>query len=464
MEERYGKYLKRGGVFLPPWGLALLAAILRKERYDVMILDCEVLRLDYDQSCKEIFKFNPSIVGFTAATVSVHNAAMLASKIKKVNKNIPLIVGGVHVSGVPVETMKYFKDFDIGVIGEGEETIVELVKNIKDKSQYKNIKGIVYRDNGEIIINEPRPYIKELDSLPFPAFDLLPDIGKHYKPSPIYFKKLPHAMVLSSRGCFGKCTFCDKTVSGHKMRFHSADYIVDLILELNKKYGIRDLIFHDDVFIVNRKRLYKFCELFKKKNIKVVWQANARIDSVNLEVLKTIKESNCWLIAYGIESGSQKILNMANKRIKLEQIKQTLEWTKMAGLETKGYFILGLIGETKETLKETENFIMDIPLDILALNLFTPFPNTIDYFRAPKYGSFNNDWRLLNQHNVVFIPNGLTAKELEETCKRIQTKFYFRLRVVFYFIKKLFNYQKALIIINGFFTLLLYIIRRFKDN
>jgi len=459
MTERYGKYAGRAGVSFPSWTLALLGAVIR---YNVAIIDCETEKLDYEDCCERVKCLNPDVIGITATTVSIHNAGQLAKILKTVNRSYKIIIGGAHISAVPEETMECFKYFDIGVIGEGEETVLDLLENIDN---LENVKGIIYRDDDRLIKTEPREFIKDLDSLPFPNFNLLPDIIKHTKPAPLYFKELPIAPLISSRGCYGKCTFCDRTVSGNKMRFHSAEYVVSLMEKMIKDYGIKEFMFYDDLFLVNKKRIFEICDLLDSKRIKVSWSVNARIDSVDLETLKRIKKSGCWHIGYGIESGSQEILNSINKNIILDKVKKVLEWTKIAGLKSKGYFMLGLLQDTKETFEETKRFILDIPLDFLTLNVFTPFPNTPDYLNASKYGRFNDDWRLLNQHNVVFIPREMNSEYIEKMRKNILAKFYFRPKIMFSFLKSVLNFNRMIYLMKGFMVLMMFIFpHKYKFN
>ena len=457
MEERYGKYIGGAGQIFPPWGLSVLASILRKEGYNVMLQDCEALRYDFDKACREILKFEPDIVGISAVTISINNSATLAKMLKDINKNIRILIGGAHISGIPRKTMEYFPAFDIGVICEAEETIIELVENISDKNEYKHIKGIIYRDNGELVITEPRQVTRNLDSLPFPAYDLLPYIPKYYKPLAFSFKRLPCISLVSSRGCYGQCTFCDRTVSGKKMRFHSAEYIVEFITKMVNDYGAKEINFLDDLFVANKKRLYDFKELIKKKDLDIVWTGNGRIDSISQENLKIMKETNCWLMSYGIESGSQEVLDSIKKNITLEQIRRVIDWTKKEKIEIKGFFMLGHLQETKETLKKTQDFIMSLPIDYLSITVLSPLPNTFDYENADKYGTFNNDWRLLNQRVEVFVPHDFESNELQEALKKTLVRFYFKPKAAFTYIKKIFSYQRAKLIFKGFFSFLLYI-------
>lgn len=454
-EEKYGS-LSGGGAYLPPLGLGILAAVLREKGYNVSILDFECIGMGIDNAEKEIEKQNPDVLGITAVTVSILNAAELAKKIKA-KLSIPIIIGGSHISAVPLETMEMFSCFDFGVVGEGEHTLPELLEELKkDTGNWSKIKGIVFRQGRDKkpMVTTPRPFINNLDTIPFPAWDLLPDLKTYYRPQVFGFKQWPVASIISSRGCFGKCTFCDRTVSGSRLRFHSAGYVMRMIKELYYHYGIRDIIIYDDCFLVNKKRLNEFYERMKNEKMKLTWHCNGRVDTVTPDLLRKMKEIGCWQVAYGVESGSQRVLDSLRKNITLEKVKQALKWTKEAGMKTKCYFMLGLLQDTRETIEETKHFILNNEFDILTLNHFTPFPNTPDYENAHKYGSFNKDWKLLNQHNLVFIPHGLTKEYLEESIREITRKFYFRPRIMFSYVEMLFHPKKTLILLKGFFALI----------
>ncbi|MFQ5584651.1 MAG: B12-binding domain-containing radical SAM protein, partial [Calditrichia bacterium] len=412
-EEKYGA-LSGGGAYLPPLGVAILAAVIRDRGYRPVILDFEGKEtVGLNNAVAEILKHKPDALGITAATVAIFKAAELAEKFKK-KSSVPVIIGGPHISAVPRETMDLFPDFDFGVIGEGEETLPELLDtltNCPGSLPLDEIRGVIFRRNSDdqkLVVNEKRLHIIDLDKIPFPAWDLLPDLKNYYRPQVFGFKQWPVASIITSRGCFGKCTFCDRTVSGSRLRFHSADYVMGMIKELYHHYGIRDLIIYDDCFLVNKKRINEFYLKMKQENLKLTWHSNGRIDTVTPEILRKMKEIGCWQIAYGIESGSQQILDSINKNISLEKVKEVFKWTKQANIKIKCYFIIGLLKDTRETIEETKNFILNNDFDILSLNHFTPFPNTWDYEHADNYGDFHKDWRLLNQHNPVFIPQGVT--------------------------------------------------------
>lgn len=457
MEERYGK-LAEGGSKLPPLNLALLAAITRNKKYSTRIIDAAALEWDYEKTANEIIKMFPMFVGITAVTMSIYNADTLADKIKKLNPNIFICVGGPHISAVPEDTMALFPNFDCGVIGEGDVTVLELLNKLKGKIDIIEVEGIITRKDGNIIKTKPRTILSDIDSLPFPAWDLLPDLTTLYKPASNAYFQLPSSSLITSRGCPGKCTFCDRTVSGNRMRSYSAVYLINMIKELYFKYGIKDIIFHDDNFIAHRERMLEFCKLLIEEKLNITWSCTGRIDMVNPEVLKMMKKAGCWQIAYGIESGAQKILDSLKKGITIDEIRKVLNWTKEAKIESRGYFMIGVPGETKETIDETIKFLLELPLDDFHISVFTPHPGAEIVKDINLYGTFKNDWKKDSGWDINFIPNGLTEEELIKYHKLAFRKFYFRPKIFLRYLKKIFKRPETLLrLLNGGKALIKYI-------
>lgn len=444
---------------MPPLGLGFLASMLKSREFNVKILDCEAFGLTIHQAVKSILSFEPDYVGITAVTLSIYSAAELASELKKIDSDLCIILGGAHVSAVPEEVMRLFPQFDVGVIGEGEITIVQLLDNLESNKPLSGINGIVYRNNGELIKTAGMALIENLDNLPFPAWDLYPELKKYYRPSTFGFQKLPSMSLITSRGCLGKCSFCSDIVWQRRYREHSAAYVMDMIRELYYKYGVRDIAIYDGLFGVNRDRLFRLCEALIKENLDLTWSCNFRVEMAEAKILRIMKKAGCWSIAYGIESCSREILEFLQKNINLDMIRQALKLTKEAGILSKGSIMVGLPLETVGTIKKTLDIILELDLDILTVNSFTPFPGTLDYERADKYGRFNRDWKLLNQHNLVFIPNGLTQEQISYYIRLITRKFYLRPRILWKYLKMSLNpfYFKSLFL--GFCAFVKFIIR-----
>jgi radical SAM superfamily enzyme YgiQ (UPF0313 family) len=453
MEERYGKFAK-SGTQTPPLGLCNLAAMTTQAGYSTEILDASALNLNCEATVAKVLEVNPKYLGITAVTIAICNAARIGQLIKQQNGDIKIIIGGPHFTSTPFETMKRFESFDIGVDGEGDLTIVELLNALEGEGDLTKVQGLVLRQNGQLVHTGMRPFIKDLDTLPMPRWELLPDLTKTYSTPTFTFGNTPGTSLVTTRGCFGKCIFCDRKVFGNKIRGYSTQYIIDMILKLYRDYGIRDVIIHDDCFVVLKKRLREFCQTLIDLNLDLTWSCNARVDVVNPETLRLMKKSGCWQIGYGIESGSQRILDILRKDITLGQIEQAVRWTREAGIRVRGFFMIGNPGETVESVRETLEFAKKVGVNDFQITMFTPLPGTEIYKNAEKYGQFDNDWAKMNMWEPVFVPNGMSKKELISLQKMVFNKFYFRPIVVWSYLKELKSWGHLKKAFKGFCTLL----------
>ena len=428
-EERYGA-IAEGGTFMPPLGIASLAAVVRNAGHEVSILDCEALGLSPSQSTQSIAAWKPDYVGFSSTTLGIFAAAKVAEILKKNQDKLKIIIGGPHVTSVPEKTMRLFPHFDLGVIGEGEKTIIELLDALENNGKLHNVDGLALHKGESIELTENRQLIQNLDELPMPAYDLFPRLSETYRAPVFSLYREPTMSVILSRGCPGRCLFCDRSVFGKVTRAHSVEYVMDMWKMLHFQYGIRDILVQDDTFTAFRKLLTGVCKRLKTEKLDMRWTCNARVDYMTPEILKLMKEAGCWSISYGIESGSQRILDYMGKRITLAQVKQAVRWTKEAGIRSRGFFILGYPTESQAEVAKTIEFMLDLDLDDIHVSLFTPFPNTGSYYQALEHGVLDDDWSKMSQWNPVFKPAGFEDGDLERYLRQAVRKFYLRPRVV----------------------------------
>ena len=437
LEERYGK-LASVGATLPHLGLLMLAAVLRKAGYRVQILDAAAQSTGYEDTLTEAKKFQPDIIALTAVTPSIIKTVKLASMMKETFPSIPIVIGGPHFTAVPEQTLSDYPVFDYGVVGEGEETIIELVEALSAGKTPSNISGLAFRRNGKVRFLPRRPPIKDLDSLPFPAWELLDGFPSRYHPALFKYKQLPSTHIISARGCPNKCIFCDTSVFSRQIRFHSAEYVLEMIGYLKKNFGIKEIIFEDDQFLINKTRVARICEGILKAQWNISWSCSGRVNSVtNPELLNLMKRSGCWQISYGIESGNQKILDFAKKAITINQIEKAVRMTQEAGILSKGYFIFGLPYETEETMKNTIRFARRIPLNDISAFTLTPFPGSEMYDIAKQHGTIDTDFEKMNLLDVVYVPNGLSKENLLYYQRLFMKEFYLRPRIIGNYLKRL---------------------------
>lgn len=445
---RYGDLAQAGGIE-PPFGLCYLAAVLRRNHYDVSIIDAQALCIENDEIVKEVLRLKPDVVGITATTPAIVVAYQLSKKIKEKRSNTIIIIGGCHISALPEETMQQFDDFDIGIVGEAEATIIPLMDEIDHAIRrnqledlhfnLKKIDGLVLRNNNkEIVRTNSARTIDHLDDIPFPAFDLLPSLAKHYRIPTQSVNRLPAISLITSRGCTGRCTFCDLTITGRKPRAHSAEYTFELMRWVNKEFGIRTVMFEDDNFLVFHKRLKKLGDYLRKEKLDLSWSCTARVDMVNMEILTLAKSLGCWQILYGLETGSQMILDFYSKKITIHKIKKTINDTRKAGLKSKAFLMMGNPLETIESLEATIELVTSIPLDDISITFFTPYPGSPIYnMGVEQYGHFDQDWSKMSSFDIVFVPTGLNEKDLIKYQKKAYRKFYLRWSVLYDYLKRI---------------------------
>ena len=435
LEERYGSFASVGSQ-APPLGLCYLASSAKKFGYSVQIIDAPALDMDLTRTMAEIVKIDAELIGLTASTVSIYRASDLAKELKERGTKASILIGGPHVSSLPIETLEEFKEFDIGVINEGEFIVPEIIACYKEGGSIGDIAGLVYREGEEVVLSPPRKNIEDIDSIPYPAWDLLPYLPKSYKPSPHSYLKLPSSSLMSSRGCNGTCTFCARPFMGEKYRGHSAHYTVGMIDHLVKAYGIRDIMFYDDNFLLDKKRVQTICEEILNRKYKISWSCLARPEAIADDLFKLIKRAGCWQIAYGIESADQTILNNVKKRVTVERVEEVIRKTNEAGIHSRGYFMVGCPGETKETVEKTTRFLITSSLRDFHVTFCTPMPGAELFETAQQYGEFARDLKKLGFWDPVFIPKGMTKQQLIDAHMRMYRKFYLRPSVILRYLIK----------------------------
>lgn len=433
---RYGP-LAGAGSSMPALGLLYLAAFLRKEGFRPYVVEASALGLSLGETLKVIDEISPRYVGITSTTLTILRAGELAEGIKASNPDVKVIVGGPHVTAVPQETMERFRAFDLGVLGEGERTLAELIGALEGGGSLEDVDGIAFREGGGIRRTPPRKFIEDLDICPFPAWDLLPGFPVAYRPPPFKVMRLPAVSLVTSRGCPYGCTFCDTSVFGRRTRAHSADYVLEMVGELYRRYGVREVVFEDDTFLLSKDRVLRICEGLLRKGMKLSWSCNTRADLVDREVLREMKRAGCWRISFGIESGDQRTLDAEMKGLKLEQVERAVRLTVEAGISAKGFFMVGHPGETGDTLKRTLEFAKKLPLSDITVTALTPLPGSRLHGLAHRYGRFEDDWAKMNLLDVVFVPEGLTERRIVRFRRRMLREFYLRPRVVGSYLRRL---------------------------
>ncbi len=442
MEARYGKGLKDIGAALPPLGLLYLAAVIEKAGYEVKVHDSDLLNSTLAEILNEVAQYWPDFIGIYCNTANYHRVIEYADSIKKISP-APICLGGPHPITEPKAVLKN-KSIDFAVLGEGEITISELLKSFFAGLPYDKIKGLAWKDEHNVIfVNEIRELIEDLDTLPLPARHLLP-IEK-YRPSPQHYLRLPSTSMITSRGCPFGCLFCaSRNVWGRKYRARSVSGVIEEIKFLINKYGIKDINFWDDLWGLRRDWVEEFCRQIAEQKIDISWSCERRVDTVDLEILKLMKQAGCYSIFYGIESFDQDCLDAVNKGITVEQAENVIRLTKQAGIEVRANFMLGLPKETPEKARAMIKRICKLNPDYVKFNIITPYPGTPFYELAQqgKWGSFKEDYDRSTNYFVTFLPFGYKShQELEDIRKSFFRKFHLRPRYIFTKLTKIKSFK-----------------------
>ncbi len=413
------------------WGVLVLAAVAKQRGHEVAIVDAKGGGITLEEATERVAALRPDVLGVSATTISIGNGARIAAAVKEKMPHVTTVVGGPHVSAVPEATLAAFPEFDFGVSGEGEVAFFALLDALASGGATGMLQGVVGRDaDGAVHATCRAPYLDDLDSLPFPAWELLGDAFPHrFGPSIFNYRCTPVATIVSSRGCPFSCTFCDRSTSGKLGRYHSVEYVMEMCHMLAAR-GTRHVLFYDDLFTVKKKRVLELCEAMIRAELPFSWSCNSHPNLLDLPTMKLMKRAGCWQIAYGVESGSQRVLNVVKHEVKLPRLRETLRLTREAGIRAKGYLMLGHPTETVESLEETRTFLADVDLDVAQVTKFTPYPGTPAYATIQQYGSFTEDWERMNAMNFIFIPQGLTEEVLEDYFQRCYRAFYTRPRVL----------------------------------
>jgi anaerobic magnesium-protoporphyrin IX monomethyl ester cyclase len=460
-QHRVGRRTRENMVW-PQVSLAQMAALLYPT-YKVKIVDANAERMGWQEFAKLIDKYQPKyyMTQITAPTLENDMYGCFLAK----SRDVITIAFGTHVTPIPRESMRPYPSLDFVLVGEPDLLIRDLLDNLEGKIEQRSdeinrlfmehdpsyesainedgtvdmhkIKGLAWRNADEIVVNFPRPFIKDLDDLPIPMHELLP-LQEYRMP----LIKGPFTFIVTSRGCPAGCTYCIKHVSyQYTARIRSPELIMEELWQL-KKLGINNIHMYADLFTVNRDQVVDLCQRMIAENINLKWTCNSRVDYVDEEMLKLMGQAGCWLISWGIESGSEQILKHAHKGAYPDKAERALVWAKKAGIKNWGYFIIGLPGETEETIQETIAFSKKLPLDIALFHVAAPYPGTPFFFEVVENGWFRPGTRWeqvdMDKGTVLDYPN-LPAERLLYWQKRAWREWAFRPGPILTYIKMLLS-------------------------
>ena len=404
-----------------PLGLAYLGAVAEQAGHEVTIIDCQAEKLTYEAFRSRIARTPSEVIGVTATTLLYKSAMKLITLAKQTQPQAVTVLGGSHGTFWDENALNEYPSLDIVVRREGEQTFIELLERLQTKSSLSNLLGITYRNKEKIVRNADRPFIEDLDSLPFPAHHLIP------------LEKLKHngkilIPLVSSRGCVYWCDFCSTVrMFGRGYRMRSAKNVVDEMQFVHDKYGVDQVTFYDDAFTVDRDRVIEICDELHARKLHMIWDCGTRVDMVDRELMKTMRDAGCIAVWLGVESGSEAILGAMNKSIKLDQTRLAYKTAHDVGLMTIANVVLGFPGETEQTARETIRFVKELDPDDVGFYVATPYPGTPMYEQVIKNGWLRvTDFDKYDTANPTFETPQLSMERIREIRYKAYQQFYLR--------------------------------------
>ncbi len=407
------------GSYDPPLGIMYLGSFLRKHEVKVNLIDLSFSK-NWDEFKDELLKVQPDIVGISTLSPFFDQAILAASIVKKTLPGCKVIFGGAHPTALPQETIK-LPEVDFIVVGEGEVTLLELMRALESNGKLSEVKGILYKENGQVFQTPPREPIQNLDEIPFPARDLLPTWEKYLAQIPFFPYIPPYTTIMGGRGCPFNCSFCQpvlRKLFGQKLRLRSPKNVLSDIDILVNQYKIKSLFFFDDTFTAVDSWAKEICDGFIERKWKLVWGVNSRVNTFSYGLAQKLKQAGCIYVAFGVESGSQKILNESlNKGITIEQIINAFDICKKVGLISSASLMIGSPGDTKETIQETISLVQRIKPDTIDVHFTTPTPGSymFDQFKDSLITSQKNRYQV----GGLSLSN-LSKQDLEELHDELQ--------------------------------------------
>ncbi|MFH1309489.1 MAG: radical SAM protein [Candidatus Omnitrophota bacterium] len=448
--DYYGPIKLASGRYFP-LGLGYIASYLRRKSHEVLLCEPEAQGLSYKMIHDIFFREKPDVIGISSATPNFYNAVKLA-KLAKTATTAVVVYGGAHASAIPeFIVQKYGEYFDYLVVGEGEETLGELAACLNDRQIPFEVPGLCFSHNGNVVRTENRKPMENLDSLPYPARDLISP--KLFRPNMHNVRYKKCFTMLTSRGCPFNCSFCASYLTmGKRYRPHSADYVLGEMSFLRERYNAQQLIINDDTFTLDRGRLVEICEGMIKKRLNFKWFCFSQIAAVDKDVLKLMNEAGCYNIGFGVESASPRIMESIGKTIPLKKCAEVINDANALGIKTQAFFVFGKKGETLQEMKDTVKFALSVNPTLAFFNMLVPYPGTrdfSDFFKDVPLEQIEwKDFVAIGTKSVLKQSCG-RAIDLEKMLSEANLKFYFRGKQLLHILSKIGTWHEFRAYITG---------------
>jgi radical SAM superfamily enzyme YgiQ (UPF0313 family) len=432
-----GHDISRIANIMPPLGLASIAAYLEQRGSSADIVDCYA-RPDSDKAIRDyLLAEQPAFIGLSCTTSSFHDGIRIAELARQTLPGIRTVFGGPHVSALKESLFPNFPAMDFAVIGEGEETMAQLLRSGRDDPAA--VQGIIYRQGSEASFTGYRETALVLDDLPFPAYEKLAGFPHSYRLPIFNYPTTPNTSCISSRGCPYACSYCDRSVFRRSFRYNSATYLYEHLRYLQERFGIRHINFYDDQFTFNRQRVEEFTGLMIDRPLGMTFNCAVRAEHIDHDLLRRMKSAGCWMMSLGIESGDEELLAQHRQNADLDGLAVKIRMIKESGIRTKGLLMMGLPGENEASIRRSMKYVFSLPIDDFNLAKFTPFPGSPIYEKIHELGTFEEDWEKMDCMNFLFVTKGMTRERLESLFQEFYRNHFKRNKVIWGYVTMLWR-------------------------
>jgi radical SAM superfamily enzyme YgiQ (UPF0313 family) len=424
---------------MPPIGLASIAACLERRGIRTAVIDCYA-RPGSDRAIRErLLSERPALIGLSCTTSGFLDGIRIAEMARATLPGIRTVFGGPHVSALKESLFPRFPAMDFAVVGEGEETLAELAE--RGGEDPSGVRGIVFREGGDgpARFTGRREREIELDTLPFPAYGKLDGFPHSYMLPLFNYPRVPNTSCISSRGCPYSCSYCDRSVFGRSFRFNSAEYLYEHLRHLKERFGVRHVNFYDDQFTFDRGRIEEFARRMIDRPLRMTFNCIVRAEHIDREMVRLMKAAGCWMMNLGIETGDSGLLAAHRRHADLDRTGRAIRTIKEAGIRTKGLLMMGLPGETEESVRRSMDYVFSHPIDDFNLTKFTPFPGSPIYEKIRSLGDFDEDWEKMDCMHFLFVTKGMTRERLEALYREFHVAHYRRPKILLGYVAMLWR-------------------------
>ena len=432
-------------IISPPIGLGYLATALRAAGFEPAILDCTREQCSLDDFRRFIREFRADLVGFQVWSCDVPQVKASLSIVKSERPKTVTVIGGAHPSGIPRRSLRHFQEADFAFRGEGEEGLSLLARRIDGASgiEYEDIPGLVWRDAGVVRCN-PRSLVTDLDRLGIPAWDLIPPATYPNAPHQGFAKAFPVAPIITTRGCPFTCTFCaSHAINGRRVRFRTIDHVLQEIEYLQREFGVREFHIEDDNFTIRKSFVEAFCRGLEDRRVRTFWHCSSgmRLDSLDADLLHRMRAVGCYTFTVAIESGSDRVLKLMDKKMTTRTVRQQVDMIAGSGYRPTGLFMIGFPGETRREIRQTIRFARSLPIKRAQFAIFHPMPGSRVWNELEQQGRLTElDWGKVKPSDVAWASD-IPEKELKRLQRDAFLSFHLRPRILWYQLREVTSWQ-----------------------